>query len=360
MAQIEKGDIVRFLNSVGGGTVNRIADGIAYVEDEDGFETPALVRECVVVAHAGEKPSTDKFVEIPKAGKKETKAPGPATVRPEDPFPESEETPEGERLTAILAYEPREIKHLQTTTFDAYLVNDSNYYLLFAYMTRPDSGDWTIRYAGRIEPGIQLYLGEVRREDLVDMDRVAVQYVAYKEGREFRLKSPGAMETRLDTTKFCRLHCFHENEYFTTPVIAVDIVRRDVVSRSMTVDSSALEDAIRAKKSADIPRRQPLKKTKKNNPDEPLVVDLHIAELLDDLRGLSNADMLNVQIDEFRKVMDENLKNHGLKIVFIHGKGEGVLRQALLKELNYRYKGHKVQDASFREYGYGATQVTIV
>jgi dsDNA-specific endonuclease/ATPase MutS2 len=90
-----------------------------------------------------------------------------------------------------------------------------------------------------------------------------------------------------------------------------------------------------------------------------LVVDLHIGELLDNTRGMSNAEILNYQIDAFRKVMDANLRNAGKKIVFIHGKGEGVLRQALMKELNYRYKGHDVQDASFREYGYGATQITI-
>jgi len=88
-------------------------------------------------------------------------------------------------------------------------------------------------------------------------------------------------------------------------------------------------------------------------------VDLHIGALLDTTAGLSNADILNCQIDAFRKVMDENLRNKGQKIVFIHGKGEGVLRQALMKELTHRYKGNDVQDASFREYGYGATQVTI-
>lgn len=88
-------------------------------------------------------------------------------------------------------------------------------------------------------------------------------------------------------------------------------------------------------------------------------VDLHINELIDSTAGLSSSDMLNLQIDEFRKVMDANLKHKGQKIVFIHGKGEGVLRQALMKELNHRYKGHQVQDASFREYGFGATQVTI-
>ena len=48
-----------------------------------------------------------------------------------------------------------------------------------------------------------------------------------------------------------------------------------------------------------------------------------------------------------------------MKIVFIHGKGEGVLRNALIKELRYRYKSFSYQDASFQEYGYGATQVTI-
>ena len=93
--------------------------------------------------------------------------------------------------------------------------------------------------------------------------------------------------------------------------------------------------------------------------DGVLEVDLHIDELVDTTAGMSSADMLNLQIDTFRRVMDTNLNNKGLKIVFIHGKGEGVLRQALMKELNHRYKGHDVQDASFREYGFGATQVTI-
>ena len=57
--------------------------------------------------------------------------------------------------------------------------------------------------------------------------------------------------------------------------------------------------------------------------------------------------------------MNANKKKLGQKIVFIHGKGEGVLRHALVNELRYRYKNYRYQDASFQEYGYGATQVTI-
>ena len=90
-----------------------------------------------------------------------------------------------------------------------------------------------------------------------------------------------------------------------------------------------------------------------------IVVDLHINELLDSTAGMSAADILNYQVDIFRRVMDGNLRNLGQKIVFIHGKGEGVLRGALEKELNHRYRGHEYRDASFAEYGFGATQVII-
>ena len=68
---------------------------------------------------------------------------------------------------------------------------------------------------------------------------------------------------------------------------------------------------------------------------------------------------VKAQLDEFNRVMKHYSKAKGQKIVFIHGKGEGVLRQALLKELKLKYKQCDVQDASFREYGFGATQVTI-
>ena len=49
---VKVGDRVRYLNAVGGGIVVRIAKDIAYV-DEDGFETPVLARECVVVEPGG-------------------------------------------------------------------------------------------------------------------------------------------------------------------------------------------------------------------------------------------------------------------------------------------------------------------
>ncbi len=355
MAKI--GDIVRFLNSVGGGRVTKIKDNIAYVEDEDGFETPVLLRECVVVGQASEKPAptaehTAVPVNQPAAVTKEVVA---AAVPVVDEMP-IEETPEGEKLNVVLGYEAHDLKQLSATSFDTYLVNDSNYFLYFSYLTRSDdSNEWTTRYAGIVEPNIQVFIGEVGREDLPGMERVAIQYIAFKRDKGFGLKRPASVELRVDTTKFAKLHCFKENMYFDVPVIAFEIV-----NKVKPIDGERIETALRSKKDVPAPRKRVVKRrSKQDRRGDVIVVDLHIAELVDSTRGLSNADMLNLQVDEFSRVMDENRKNKGQKIVFIHGKGEGVLRNAIMKELNHRYKGNDVQDASFREYGYGATQVTI-
>lgn len=354
------GDRVRFLNATGGGVIRRIEGNIAYVDD-DGFETPTLIRELVVIASAPLEEDKPKVsTEMPKITPAAAKTPElPKTSQPvEEPLP-IEETPEGDRLNVVLAYEPSDLQRLSQATYDTYLVNDSNYYLYFTYLSRSnDERTWTTRYAGVVEPNIQLFLEEIEAANLPEMDRIAVQILAFKSDKAFQIKQPVAVEMPLDTTKFFKLHCFKENIYFDKDVIAVELVTNDVPYRQKRVDPMKLEEALRQKKSIDRPVRKPIKKRVSKNPDV-IEVDLHINELLDSTKGLSPADILNYQIDEFRKVMDANIKNKGQKIVFIHGKGEGVLRAALMKELNHRYKGHQVQDASFREYGFGATQVII-
>ena len=90
-----------------------------------------------------------------------------------------------------------------------------------------------------------------------------------------------------------------------------------------------------------------------------LEVDLHISQLLETTVGMDNKDMLEYQMDVFHKTLEEYKLRRGMKIVFIHGKGDGVLRQRILWELQTKYKRFNHQDASFKQYGYGATMVTI-
>ena len=83
------GDKVRFLNSVGGGVVRgfRGKDQVV-VEDEDGFEVPALIKECVVVGgndmqvHSSNRPKVQAPVETPSPKKPEPKEPSQAAYGP--------------------------------------------------------------------------------------------------------------------------------------------------------------------------------------------------------------------------------------------------------------------------------------
>lgn len=88
-------------------------------------------------------------------------------------------------------------------------------------------------------------------------------------------------------------------------------------------------------------------------------VDLHINELLDTTVGMDNTSILKYQLSIFKKTMDTYKKCKKQRIVFIHGKGEGVLRRALIDDLKLHYPLCTYQDASFQQYGFGATMVTI-
>lgn len=87
-------------------------------------------------------------------------------------------------------------------------------------------------------------------------------------------------------------------------------------------------------------------------------VDLHIHELTDKSKHMSNLDMLNLQLDTARHRLESAIKNNQKKIVFIHGVGEGVLKQEL-DTLFRRYDQIDFYDADFKIYGFGATEVYI-
>ncbi len=90
----------------------------------------------------------------------------------------------------------------------------------------------------------------------------------------------------------------------------------------------------------------------------PMEVDLHIHQLVPKHNGMSNHDMLNIQLEEAKRQLDFAMKKKIQKIVFIHGVGEGVLRSELEYLFN-RYENLKFYDADYQKYGRGAMEVYI-
>lgn len=351
------GDKVRFLSEIGGGRVAGFqGKNIVLVEDEDGFQVPMPINE--VVAVGDENYDTGHIIEMKqqqeKKRKEETRELEPAD-RPVTFKVQPEERRGGDQLSAYLAFVPMELKELSHTRFEAYLVNDSNYYLRFAYLSAENNG-WTLRATDEVEPNTKLFIEEFGREDLNQLDRVAIQLIAYKREKNFLLKPAVDVQLRIDGVKFYKLHTFLDNPFFEQPALVYTLVEKDKVVRPLVVDAQQLKANMYGKDEQPKPRVQTPQVRKEGGP---LVVDLHASELLETTAGLSPSDILNHQLDVFRKTLKDYEKQRGTKIVFIHGKGEGVLRKAIVNELQYRYKSYTYQDASFQEYGYGATQVTI-
>lgn len=397
------GDKVQFLSEIGGGIIAGFkGKDIALVEDEDGFQIPTPISDLVVT-------STDDEYSSSKVVAKKGGAEAEAANADPDSFSMSvkakmnaydeeaeayeeeydaadrevtykapvQERKGGNKLNVHYAFVPKDVKNFTKTDFDCYLVNDSNYYVRFLYMS-VEGAEYTLRAEGELEPNTKLYLETFSLDQLNEISRIRLQMLSFKRDKTFVARPVCDVLFKVDKVKFFKLHTFQDNEFFESPALLYQIVKDDEVAQLKPIDADKLvyteeEEEAGKKKQGTLASEVSYKKLKgleslntsshakasKSSNDDLLVVDLHAEELLETTAGMGNADILNYQLDYFRRILEENKANKGKRIVFIHGKGEGVLRHALVNELRYRYKNYRYQDASFQEYGYGATQVTI-
>lgn len=373
------GDKVRFLSEIGGGVVTGFrGKDIVLVEDADGFDIPMPVRECVVIETDDYNIPTPaaKAAALKKKAEEQaarSSAASPVSVisgkvrsaetqsghiaKPEISVYRQPEMKGGDTLNVFLAFVPEDIKAVSTTPFEAYLVNDSNYYMYYTYLGA-EGKSWTVRSHGVIEPNTKLLLEEFEKSELNDREHVAVQLIAFKDKHSFVMKPAVSVEIRIDTVKFYKLHTFQKTDFFETPALVYDIIKNDFPTKQIYVSAEELQDALMDKKVTDAPSA-PQTLIKRGGKNGIIEIDLHIGELLDDTHGMSNSEILNYQLDKFREVLEKYKTKREQRIVFIHGKGDGVLRKALLDELKRKYPNFRHQDASFQEYGFGATMVTI-
>ena len=236
------GDKVRFLDAMGGGKVTGFkGTNLVLVEDEDGFEIPTLITQCVVVTDEGD-----------------ARAAGHAHIH---------EAPLTERAKQIVE-------------------------------------------------------AKTENQRLTDENKVLKDEIA-------RLKA------EIDQLKLALLKA----QYNTNPKDTKSQNKKSGSNEPLkAIDGSLLPGVLK---------------------DGIIEVDLHINELLESTAGMDNAAMLKYQLSVFKKTMDTYKKCKKQRIVFIHGKGEGVLRRALIDDLRLHYPLCTYQDASFQQYGFGATMVTI-
>ncbi|MEG0518159.1 MAG: DUF2027 domain-containing protein [Bacteroidales bacterium] len=383
------GDKVRFLSQTGGGIVVGFdKKGWALVEDSDGFEIPAPLKECVVVEEnvigkeqrtaqsagfGANTVTTHGAVALAKQGAgAETVAQG-KTVQ----------TRGGDNLNVALVYTNTHLESTgnapvkyagnaaANTQFECTLANESNYNLLITYdlIAKGDQKEHTTIFAGEVLPYERKLLFSFGKDTLNESSRkVQLRAIPFKRGDKRTLWKPKETiqkEFVLDPVNLLKDSMFKENEYLSGRGYVMSIIKEGHLNSDYfeVVKKELLEKFNNDIREITPPAAKPQKEDEesivKTTATGVLEVDLHAHELLDTTAGMGNAEILLYQLSKFNEVMVANLHKKGAKIVFIHGKGDGVLRNAVLKELKNKYSRCIWQDASFKEYGFGATMVTI-
>jgi len=364
---IKIGDQVRFMNEVGGGRITAILNKeMVSVETQDGFEIPTYIKNLVVVesppsatlrdrsplATFSQSPSLpfsqsptrplvpspppsshDHYAEVKGIGFRET------NQRKGNDFPEF-----------IFAALPDNPGNPPEGKILLYLVNDCNYTLIYHFAIKM-AGLYTTVDAGLLEPNTKVELESIQPKGIGELPEYCFQLLYFRKSST-QLEEPVQKEIRISPVKFFKVSSFVKNSYFTTPALLIKLADHPLKAELDKLTEKDLQQITL--------KKDPQKKVIAEIPKSDLVeIDLHINQLLDDTRGLSNADMLKLQLDTFRKEMDFAIATGVKKIVFIHGVGDGVLKNELRRELGRKYAKYPFQDASFREYGFGATMAVL-
>ena len=414
MAQnIKVGDTIRYLNASGGGVVKRIERGVAWVEGPDGFELPTPIYECVVVD------SRDTFVpaykppvvkrQEPTAQQPKSSAPVATPATPE-PVESAEQDLSfvaplskgpwfdrsgGEQLQVHVAYLPVSYEHFGQSPYETYLINESNYHLLFTYSTTTTAGGYKLRSAGVLEPDMRVLVEEFDASEINDHAVSHFQFIAYKPERTYRSMPPVERQVRMDVVKLVKRHAFRENPFFDEDALVIPVLEAydgtrpasaeepaPAPNRSGALPQRAIErtpQATVAQKGTQKASQKPTKKasakpqSESKRPDTPVApqaasaateqtiekVGLEAERILPNTTGMTPHEVLLYQLKNFRRELDKRLDRRGSKVVFIHGAGQGVLHQLIINRIEQDYPMVQYRDVTFDGFPMGAIEVTI-
>lgn len=343
--KLQIGDIVRYLNDVGGGEVTKILGAnLVEILDESGFVLPVKENDLVLVER--KETNLQNLVEevIPQ------------TIE-EDDFCDSDEDIEGNDNPHLFVAFVRDPK--DSNQFDVYLINDCNYHVMFVLSSLEDSFAKKVA-SGALEANTKMLVSSFLYNDISKMENLHFQGVLFK-NKNYELQNNVDVKISVNPVKFYKPGVFVVNDFFDEDAYVIDfydaskIVEIEQNKKLQNIDAEQIKDALSQKKDGE---GTPGVSEKKDT-EEIREIDLHIHELVDDETGMSAAAKLDLQVKTFEKELTKAVADGLEKIVFIHGVGNGILKAKIRGCLDRDYPQYFYQDASFQKYKFGATLVYL-
>jgi hypothetical protein len=172
--------------------------------------------------------------------------------------------------------------------------------------------------------------------------------------KEYKYYPPEQINVDLDSVKLVKKSSFEENDFFEENAYILKIAANSIPEPEISINPQELEKAMKQKDAV-----KPVEPPQKIKPDIE-EIDLHIEELVEDIRGLDSGQIFEIQKARFIIAMEYGLSSKTKRMVFIHGVGNGRLKHEIRRLLDTQYAGLvHYHDASFKEYGFGATMVML-
>lgn len=362
--KFKPGDKVSFLNEKRDGIVKKVLNNkMVIVEIEDGFEIPVIETDLV-----GSNPFEEENISVT----------GNQTPEPEqeERFPERfalNESVSGEQKLKsgiYLVFIPEDEEQFLDGNFAIYLLNNTGFDVLFTY-SMLENGKYLCTDFDRIDEKTALLISNIVKSGFDKWNHLKFQMIFFKKGAESN-EYPQTYELRIKPVRF-----YKEDNYSFLPAIGekcflvpFEEKEKQEPEQCLPTGQAGEEKEWKNEKVAkpsglkivghirDLhkPAPFPEKHLLENGDAE---VDLHIEELVDDLSKYKNHEMLSIQLNYFVKMLESAIANKLQKIIFIHGAGNGMLKQEIISKLKNNYPDLIHTDTSMMKYGKGATEIII-
>ncbi len=353
------GDKVKFLDEIGGGIIVEIVDAnMVMVEGGDGFPVPCMITQLIPAGGFEDSFRKEEEAEPKIEVEKEQETTEPKMEAEDEPETIERDMQAGKERKKIeeqpgvyFALVPQENEMGLITNM--YLINISAYHILFQLGKEMPDGMKNLD-KDDLAPGEKVHLGYL--PDWMEDENMNLKYqiLFFREGT-YTYKDPDVGILSLVQEKLDNPASYVENSFFTENALLLIISQEKKKKGSMEKFPvhSYLEKP--GNSSLDL-KKKTHPKSEKQNAEE---VDLHIENIVDDHKDLSAREILKIQMDRFEVSLEGAIRNRQKRIIYIHGTGAGKLKYQLRKALDDKYKRLRYQDASFMEYGYGATLVLL-
>ena len=306
------GEFVRFVEERREGYITRIIDeSTIAVTDEDGFEIPVLASQ---VTRVHGQNSNDDLVSEPSQ----------AT--------ETEFISTGIYLAVAADKKAGLVVHM-------HLVNSTSYQLL-ATLTTEKSNKFKGEFNGIVKSRSAVPMYSASFSEFDQWPKFHLQILQFAVDTH-EMKKPIEFTEKFRAKDFAGIK--KTSEYLEQPAWLIQLDSNEPI-----IDAQALKESF----------YKPFEeKLQIENPGKE--IDLHIEKLRDDHQFLNTSEILDIQLTYFRKSLDAAIVHKLQSIIFIHGSGNGTLRNEICKLISKHPQVKTFMDAHKEKFGYGATEVFL-